>query len=84
MRSTFSAELNALIDAIETLLLTQLAMHQSIHGTDETAHDLLAALEDGKLDPPIDMVVDARFVFDSLAVPEVCNPAEMSLELHQI
>ena len=84
VRSTFSAELNALIDAIETLILTQLAMHQVIHGTNETADELLQALEDGQLDPPIDVVIDARSVFDSLAVQDVCNPAEMSLELHLI
>ena len=84
VRSTFSAELNALIDAIETLILTQLAIHQVIHGTNETADELLQALEDGQLDPPIDMVIDARSVFDSLAVQDVCNPADKSLKLHLI
>ena len=43
-----------------------------------------STLEEGKLDPPIDMVVDERSVFDSLAVQDMCNPAEMSLKLHLI
>ena len=30
------------------------------------------------------MVVDARSVFDALAVQDICNPAEMSVKLHLI
>ena len=84
VRSTFAAELNALIDAIESLLIMQLTLHQCYCGTDETADELLAKMESGQLYPPIDVVIDARSVLDATAASEVCTPAEASLRLHLI
>ena len=84
VRSTFAAELNALIDSIETLLLLQLAFHQVYCGTDETAEQLLQRLEAGGLYPPIDLLVDAKSVSDAVAAPDVCTPQESSLKLHLI
>ena len=41
---------------------------------------LLIALEEtGKLPVPVDLVIDARSVFDSLAAPEIRPPTEISL-----
>jgi len=84
VRSTFAAELNALIDAIETLLLLQLIYHQIYCGTTESADELLVKMEDGGLYPPIDLMIDARSVLDAIAAAEVCTPAEASLRLHLI
>ena len=39
-------------------------------------------LEEGRLQPPLDCVCDARAVFDSIAASDVCDPAECSLKLH--
>ena len=44
----------------------------------------MARLEAGKLDPPIQLVGDARSVFDALKASDVCDPAEASLKLHLI
>ena len=44
----------------------------------------MARLEAGKLDPPIELVGDARSVFDALKASDVCDPAEASLKLHLI
>jgi len=71
-RSTFAAcRLNALIDNIETLLLTQLALHQVYCGTKKTAEQLLQKLEIGGLYPPIELLVDARIVSDSVAALDI-------------
>ena len=84
VRSTFAAELNALIDSIETLVLLQLVLHQVYCGTDESVEELLVKLEHGSLYPPIDLMVDAQSVSDAIAAPDVCAPQEASLKLHLI
>ena len=62
----FAAELNALIDAIESLLLIQLILHQIHCGTHETPDQLLSKLENGGLYPLIDLLVDAQSVSDAI------------------
>ena len=84
VRSTFAAELNSLLDSIESVLLIQLAMHQIFCGTDESAEELMHSLESGGLYPPIEFVIDAQSVFDALNVLDVCTPQESSLKLHLI
>jgi len=84
VRSTFAAELNALIDSIESLILLQLVLHQVYCGTDDTAEGLLLKLEHGHLYPPIDLFVDARSVSDAISASDVCTPQEASLRLHLI
>ena len=82
VRSTFAAELNALIDSIETLVLLQLLLHQIYCGTEESNEELLVKLECGGLYPPIDLFVDAKSVSDAVAAPDTCTPQESSLKLH--
>ena len=84
VRSTFAAELNSLLDSIETVILVQLALHQIFCGTDESPDELLQHLESGSLYPPIEFVIDAQSVFDALNVLDVCTPQETSLKLHLI
>ena len=62
VRSTFSAELNAVLDSIETLLVTQICFHQVLCGTTESPAELMRLLETGQLHPPIELVTDARSV----------------------
>ena len=82
VRSTFVAELNALLDAIESLIITQIGWHQIVHGTEETIEQLLLRLGAGTLSPPIELVGDARSVLDAVAASDACDPAEASLKLH--
>jgi len=82
VRSTFAAELNALIDSIETLILLQLLLHQIYCGTGESNEELLVKLACGGLYPPIDLLVDAKSVSDAVSAPETCTPQEASLKLH--
>ena len=84
VRSTFAAELNALIDTIESLLLLQLMLHQCYCGTDESAEELLIKQDYGKLYPPIDIFVDAKSVTEAISAKEVCTPSEQSLKVHLI
>jgi len=84
VRSTFAAELNALIDSIETLLLLQLVFHQIYYGLSESMDTLVLKLEQGELYPPIDVFVDAKSVADALQASDLGNPQEASLKLHLI
>ena len=84
VRSTFAAELNALIDSIETLLLIQLVLHQVYCGTDESIEQLMWKLEHGCLYPHVDVVIDARSVSDAISAVDVCTPQESSLRIHLI
>ena len=82
VRSTFVAELNALLDAIESMIIRQLGWHQVVKGTEESIEQLLLRLEAGTLSHPIELVGDARSVYDAIAASDVCDPAEASLKLH--
>ena len=84
VRSTFSAELNGLIDSIEAMLLLQCTLHQVFCGTDQSAQDMVDLLEHGQLYPPVDLCVDAKAVFDAISASDICDPAESSLKLHLI
>ena len=82
VRSTFSAELNGLIDSLEGLLLIQIAFHQLGAGTLLSADTMAKLLEEGSLTPSASLGTDARSVFDALAAQDVGDPAECSLKLH--
>ena len=82
VRSTYSAELNGLIDSIETAILVQILFHQIWHGCDQSVAMMAQLQEEGKLEPAIKGAVDAKAVFDSIRASDVCEPAESSLKLH--
>ena len=84
VRSTFAAELNALTDAVETIILEQLILHQVFCGTTESAEQLLHRLENGRLYPPMEALIDAQSVFDALVAPDAGTPLEASLKVHII
>lgn len=48
VRSTFSAELNGLVDNFEQLLLMQITLHQIYCGTHQTPEDIIDLLEHGR------------------------------------
>ena len=77
-RSTFSAELNSLIDSVEFAKLLAMILAEII----SPQPDALAVRrleEAGKLPCNIIAVIDAQSVFDSLASPEIRPPSESSL-----
>jgi len=84
VRSTFAAELNALIDAIEAAFLVQLVLHQVQCGTGETPEQLLHRLEHGRLFPGCDLFLDAKSVFDAVVAKDLSAPMESSLLIHII
>ncbi len=82
VRSTFSGELNGLVDTLEVLLVIQICLHQIYHGCEATAKSLADDLDNGRLQPPADAAVDARSVFDCLAATDIGELVEGSLKLH--
>jgi hypothetical protein len=82
VRSTFSAELNGLIDSIETAMLIQYMMFEVWYGCDHKPDDMARWQEEGLLQPDVLAATDARAVFDAVAAADICEPAECSLKLH--
>ena len=77
-RSTFSAELNAFVDAIEFARLVAMVLTEVV--TPQVSAMALRRLEEvGDLHCKIVGVVDAQSVFDALAAPEIRPPSESSL-----
>ena len=46
--------------------------------------EMIIALEEGQLYPPLDLCADARAVFDVISATDICDPQECSLKLHFI
>ncbi len=82
VRSTYSGELNSGIDTTELALLIQMAFFQIWYNPDATATQMAQLLDNGQLMPPVDIVGDARSVFDSIAAIEIGDIQESSLRLH--
>ena len=78
-RSTYSAELHALIDSIETAKLITHAMTEIMSAKPLSPSQLIQAEETGNLCFDIEAVVDAKSVFDSLCPADTKNPTEGSL-----
>jgi hypothetical protein len=84
-RSTFAAELQALNDSYEMGKLICITFAECVQPHPQ-AKTLIALEESGSLPIPLECVIDARSVFDSLAAKEVRPPSEISLimVLHQV
>jgi hypothetical protein len=82
-RSTYSAELNALSDAYEFAKLVALTLAEIVRPCPYAK--LLTTMEEiGNLPVCVQMIVDARSVYDSLIAEEIRVPSESSLvmQLH--
>lgn len=77
-RSTFSAELNAASDAYEFAKLIAMTVSECIQ-PQPSVRALVALEENGKFPIPINLVVDAKSVFDALKAAEIKPPSEISL-----
>ena len=77
-RSTFSAELNGVSDAYEFGKLIGMTLAELVSPHPQ-ARSLIHLEETGSLPVPVDVVIDARSVFDSLKAPEIRPPTEISL-----
>ena len=82
VRSTFSAELNSLLDGLESAMTIQIIFHELEFGCSTMPGSLARMQEEGQLVPPLIAATDARAVFDAVAAAEICAPAESSLALH--
>lgn len=77
-RSTFSAELNALSDAIDIGRLIALTFSELLRPYPQ-ASVLVKLEEQGSFVIALHAVVDAKSVFDAIAAPEIKTPTEVSL-----
>ena len=77
-RSTYSAELNALADAVDFGKLMAMTLSEVLRPF-PNARDLTALEEQGQSLVPLEACVDARSVYDSLKMDELKAPTEVSL-----
>ena len=77
-RSTYSAELNALADAVDFGKLMAMTLSEVLRPF-PNAPDLTPLEEQGKFLVPLEACVDARSVYDSLKMDELKAPTEVSL-----
>jgi Reverse transcriptase (RNA-dependent DNA polymerase) len=80
-RSTFAAELNALVDSVEIGRVIQVAVCEIALQQHMKAAQLLELSNNGNFPIPLDAVVDAKSVFDALVAEETKMPTESSLIL---
>ena len=84
VRSTFSVELNGLVDSVEQLMSLQVALHHICCRTTQSPEALVDMLEIGRLHPPLYLSIDARAAYDVTAATNIGEPHESSLKLHPI
>ena len=81
VRSTFAAELHALLDAVGQAMLINLVITE-MFGPGDSPHHLAQLQDNGKLWPALEAFIDARAVFDALAAEPVRIPTEKNLYIH--
>ena len=81
VRSTFAAELHALLDALGQAALINLTVHEMRYGS-ESVDSLAKLQESGNLWPPLDAFIDAKAVFDAIVSDPVRMPTERHLYIH--
>ena len=81
-RSTFSSELFAATDAVDSGLLNTVTLHELAHGpvTPDVARSLIEGTTQGIA--ALGLVIDAKSVSSAVVAPNVKVPAEPSLLLH--
>ena len=84
VRSTFSADLNGLVDSTVQMLSLQCVLYQIYCGTARNPERMIDLLERGLMYPPLDLCADARASYDALSATDACELGGSSLKLHLI
>ena len=66
---------------LENLIILQISLHQLYCGVDESPTELALRLEELALDPPLEVAIDARGVYDAIEASDCADPGECSLKL---
>ena len=77
-RSTFSAELNAMLEAIDLGLVLSCFVTEVLHGT-SSAMEVSKTIRDGTLKTPVHIIGDAHAVFEAVTATEISVPNEKSM-----
>ena len=77
-RSTYGAELHGLADSMEQARIISCALTELYQGS-KTHYELDQLEQAGNYHFPLDAVIDAKSVFDSIVAADLKTPAEQSL-----
>ena len=81
-RSTFAAELNAAIDTLEQATIVLFTLEEVFFPENSDAAGMQLKYVSSKLHFPLELSIDAKAVFDSIAAPEFTMPTEATLVNH--
>ena len=81
VRSTFAAELHALIDAVGQGILVNLVTTELFKEVPKV-QDLATLQESGQLWPNLEAFIDAKAVLDAIAAEPIKMPTEKNLYIH--
>ena len=77
-RSTFSAELNALLEAIDLGLVLSCFVTEVLQGA-TSAMEVARTIQDGTLETAVHVIGDAHAVFEAVTATEISVPNEKSM-----
>ena len=81
-RSTFAAELNAAVDTIDIATIVQFTLEEIFNPGSSTPEAMQKLYMGGQLHFPMELSIDAKAVFDAIAVAEYNMPTEATLVNH--
>ena len=81
-RSTFAAELNAAVDTIDIATIVQFTLEEIFNPQCSTPEAMQKLFLSAKLMFPLELIIDAKAVYDAIVVPEYNMPTEATLVNH--
>jgi hypothetical protein len=81
-RSTFAAELNAAVDTLDVAIMVQYVLEEVFCPMHSPPEIMQKVYEEARMRFPLELIIDAKAVFDSITVKDYNAPAESTLVNH--
>ena len=81
-RSTFAAELNAAVDTIDIATIVQFTLEEIFNPLCSSPEAMQKLFLEAKLQFPLELIIDAKAVYDAIVVHEYNMPTEATLVNH--
>ena len=81
-RSTFAAELNAAVDTVDIATIVQFTLEEIFRPQHSAPEVMQKVFLEAKLKFPLELIIDAKAVYDAIVVPEYNMPTEATLVNH--
>ena len=81
-RSTFAAELNAAVDTLDIATIVQYTLEEIFAPQNAAPMAMQKTFESANMHFPLELIIDAKAVFDAISVQEYNMPTEATLVNH--